>query len=146
MSPMSVAVPVLRVADVARSMEWYRSVLGFEAEPFPAAAPHEFAIMRRGTVEIMLRHTPFGMRAAKTGDFDVYVRLGVGELRAFLADVSKRVRVARGPEKMPYGDVEFDVLDPDGYRLCFSEVLADSSGIPLAGKEPVGERSWSPQA
>jgi uncharacterized glyoxalase superfamily protein PhnB len=143
---MSVAVPVLRVADVGRSMEWYRSVLGFEAEPFPPQPPHEFAIMRRGSVEVMLRHTPYGMRAAKTGDFDVYVRLEGGDFRAFLADVSTRARVARGPEKMPYGDVEFDLLDPDGYRLCFSEVLADSSGIPVAGGEPVKERVWSPQA
>ena len=41
------AVPLLRVADVTRSIEWYRSILGFVADPFPAQPPHEFAILRQ---------------------------------------------------------------------------------------------------
>jgi catechol 2,3-dioxygenase-like lactoylglutathione lyase family enzyme len=38
------AIPLLRVADVARSARWYRDTLGFEIEAFPEQAPHVFAI------------------------------------------------------------------------------------------------------
>jgi catechol 2,3-dioxygenase-like lactoylglutathione lyase family enzyme len=53
--PIKQIVPVLRVADVARSIEWYRGTLGFAADPFPATPPYEFAILRQGTAELMLR-------------------------------------------------------------------------------------------
>jgi catechol 2,3-dioxygenase-like lactoylglutathione lyase family enzyme len=39
---------VLRVADVARSTAWYRTYLGFAGDPFPAAPPHEFAMLLYG--------------------------------------------------------------------------------------------------
>ena len=57
---LQLAVPLLRVADVARSAAWYREALGFEVDPFPARPPFEFAILRRGPAEIMLRRGPEG--------------------------------------------------------------------------------------
>ena len=32
--------------------------------------------------------------------------------------VEKKVQPLRGPERMFYGLVEFEVCDPDGYRVC----------------------------
>jgi len=49
------AVPVLQVADVAASARWYRNVLGFDADPFPAKPPYQFAILRHGDTELMLQ-------------------------------------------------------------------------------------------
>jgi catechol 2,3-dioxygenase-like lactoylglutathione lyase family enzyme len=42
------ATPVLRVADVAKSIAFYRDTLGFTGDPFPEKPPYEFAILRRG--------------------------------------------------------------------------------------------------
>ncbi len=55
MAKITQAVPVLRVADVGRSIEWYRANLGFEGDPFPPKPPFQFAILRNGETELMLR-------------------------------------------------------------------------------------------
>ena len=54
-------VPVLRVADVARCMSWYREILGFSVDPFPGEAPFEFCILRRDATELMLRKKAFSL-------------------------------------------------------------------------------------
>jgi predicted enzyme related to lactoylglutathione lyase len=81
---IQLVVPLLRVSDVARSIHWYRSVLGFVAEP------HFREI------------------------FAAYRTLGV---------------VTRQMELMPYGLVEFEISDPDGYVLCLSQNLEDTSDL-----------------
>ena len=68
-------VPLLRVANVGRSIEWYHSTLGFVGDPFPAAPPHEFAILRHGQAEIMLRRgskTACGNASIRTGSTPVW--------------------------------------------------------------------------
>ena len=122
------AVPLLRVADVARSMAWYRDVLGFEVDPFPERPPYEFAILRRGPVEVMLRRASEGRPPGWRG-WDVYVRLSDG-LRELHAWLEPQGVVTRHLQRMFYGDAEFDVRDPDGYVLCFSQVLVDASDLP----------------
>ena len=78
--PITQVVPLLRVADVARSIEWYRGTLGFVGDPFPALPPHEFAILRHGGVELMLRRgSPPVRPQPRQYDWDVYLPLG-GEL------------------------------------------------------------------
>src|SRR5262249_46679160 len=68
-------VPVLRVADVARSMQWYRETLALAGDPFPAKPPFEFAILRQEEVELMLRRGSPPMRPApRQYDWDVYLR------------------------------------------------------------------------
>src|SRR6266571_4469850 len=52
------AIPVFHVADVARSAEWYREVLGFQdAAPFGFGGPSapNFMMLSRDEVEIMLQ-------------------------------------------------------------------------------------------
>lgn len=65
-------VPVLRVADVARSIQWYRDTFALVGDPFPARPPHEFALLRQGQVELMLRRgTPPARSVARPDDWDV---------------------------------------------------------------------------
>ena len=52
---MESAVPAFRVANVARSMAWYRDVLGFAADPFGPPGDPSFAILRRDGAELMLQ-------------------------------------------------------------------------------------------
>ena len=49
------AVPVLQVADLGRSIDWYAVAFGFEPDPFPKDPPHGFAILRRDGAEMMLQ-------------------------------------------------------------------------------------------
>jgi catechol 2,3-dioxygenase-like lactoylglutathione lyase family enzyme len=126
-------VPVLRVADVSRSLSWYREHLGFAADPFPDEPPYEFCILRRDDTELMLRRTsPGSPRSARSYDWDVYIRLSGGELTQLLDHARRSTPLVRGPEVMPYGQVEFELEDPDGHRVCVSEALTDTTGFPPA--------------
>src|SRR5687768_912580 len=61
------SVPVLRVQDVAKTIAWYERFLGFSAEPFPEHAPHEFAIIERDGVQLLVRRTVGASRAKSDG-------------------------------------------------------------------------------
>lgn len=133
MSSVEAMVPVLRVTDVARSMEWYATLLGCTVDPFPAVAPYEFCILRCAGVELMLRRADSVPRpTGRAYDWDVYIRLQGNALPDLATHAARYAAVVRGPELMPYGQVEFEVQDPDGYRLCLAEVLSDVRSYPVA--------------
>ena len=125
------AVPVLEVADVSVSIKWYRKMLGFSADPFPESPPYQFAILRHGQTELMLR---CGSSKALTGPrhykWDVYLRLSGGQIRQRFAELTSRRVVSRRLERMFYGLAEFEIRDPDGYVLCLAEELGDSQDLP----------------
>jgi uncharacterized glyoxalase superfamily protein PhnB len=125
-------VPVLRVADVARSIEWYRALLGFVGDPFPANPPYEFAILRRGRAELMLRRGSSPTRPnPRQYDWDVYVRCDESRFRDVYSALCEQGVVTRRLERMFYGLAEFEVTDPDGYVLCLSQELEDGSDLPM---------------
>ena len=129
--PIKLAVPLLRVTDVARSLEWYRTTLGFVGDPFPATPPHTFAILRHGQVELMLRRgSPTARPQPRPYDWDVYLRLEGSRLREVFAQFSARGIVTRRLERMFYGLAEFEIADPDGYGICLSQFLDDASDLP----------------
>jgi uncharacterized glyoxalase superfamily protein PhnB len=124
-------IPVLEVANVESSIKWYHETLGFDADPFPEHPPFAFAILGHGIAELMLR---FGTEGPP-GDprpyrWNVYMRLGGGELRELFAKLSECSVVSRRLERMSYGLAEFEITDPDGYVICLSEELPDSHDLP----------------
>jgi catechol 2,3-dioxygenase-like lactoylglutathione lyase family enzyme len=129
--PIKQAVPVLRVADVARSIEWYRNTLGFAGDPFPPAPPYKFAILRQGETEIMLRAgSPPGRSKPAPYDWDVYLRIEKSPFREVFTQYQKMGIVTRRLERMFYGLAEFEITDPDGYIICLSQMLEDASDLP----------------
>ena len=133
------AVPVLQVIDVARSIAWYRDALNFDADPFPARPPYSFAILRRDGVELMLQlahggPAPDGRRdpATPRPGWAIYLRLEGGELLDLAEALRRRAPLLRGPERMPYGQVELEIADPDGHRLCLAEALDAGAAVPPA--------------
>ena len=131
---------VLRVADVTRSMRWYEDILGLKAYPFPALSlskgsehePYVFCVLEGERIRIMLRRQPgYGRNPALHG-CDLYITVRDNTLREVYADLRQRATVVRELEHMPYGDCEFEIVDPDGYVVCISELLDDPSGIPDA--------------
>ena len=130
--PILQAVPVLRSPDVARSMAWYREMLGFSGDPFPPAPPHAFALLRLGSVELMLRHGPGSVRPTpRPYDWDAYLRFEGPRFRELHRLLGARGVVFRELERMGYGTAEFEVIDPDGHTLCLGRPLeAGDSDLP----------------
>ncbi len=129
--PIKQAIPLLRVADVARSIEWYRGTLGFVGDPFPPKPPYQFAILRHGQTEMMLRRgSPPARSNPRPYDWDVYLRLEGSQFREMFAQLNALGIVTRRLERMFYGLAEFEITDPDGYIICLSQMLEDASDLP----------------
>lgn len=114
--------PEWTVSDPLASGEFLRQALGFPIVD-TWGDPPAYAIARREGATLHLRRAtaPEQVRGnAGAGVWDAYVRCtGVDELASELQ--RRGVPLERGPEDKPYGMREFDVLDPDGYVLCFGE-------------------------
>jgi catechol 2,3-dioxygenase-like lactoylglutathione lyase family enzyme len=130
--PITQAVPVFRVSDVARSIEWYRNTLGFAGDPFPQKPPYKFAILRQGQTELMLRAgSPPSHAKPAPYDWDIYLRIEKSPFREVYAQYSKMGIVTRRLEQMFYGLAEFEITDPDGYVICLSQQLEDPGDLPM---------------
>jgi catechol 2,3-dioxygenase-like lactoylglutathione lyase family enzyme len=120
------AIPVFLVADIAATMRWYESVLGFTAGAFPIKPPHTFCILRRDDVSIFLQQLdgyekPDVYHRRSGGVWSAYLRTkGVRALYASLRN-SPDLNFAKPLRKQPYGETEFELVDPNGYVLVFAE-------------------------
>jgi uncharacterized glyoxalase superfamily protein PhnB len=120
------ATPVFLVDDIATTMEWYSSKLGFTAEAIPPNPPHNFCILRKDTVAIFLQQlTGYRRRdnyhEREGGVWSAYLETyGVHDFYDSLKQVSG-VKFVQPLRRQPYGQWEFEVRDPDGYVLVFAE-------------------------
>jgi uncharacterized glyoxalase superfamily protein PhnB len=122
--------PNLVVTDVARSLAWYRDVLGFEVvmtvPPGDAAAPFAFAMVKSGGVEIMLNSAE-----SATSEYSAFKQQRIGGTLTLFIDVADittahaglkdRVTIVMPLEKKWYGVTEFAFTDPDGYIITFAQ-------------------------
>ena len=132
MSRFQRAVPVLQVGDVERSMGWYVDTFGFHPDPFPEKPPYGFAILRRDDSEIMLQCGDAKQMMQSDDGWAVYLRTSGEDLLDLATAIGRATPLVRGPERMFYGLVEFEVVDPDGYRICVSGSLPASVNVPNA--------------
>ena len=126
MSHLESTTPCFAVADIGTTMRWYQEQLGFTPDPFPANEPYVFAILRRDDVEIMLQRLndyqkPDIYKLRDGGVWDAYIRMrGVKQL---YDEVRDKVGILQPLRRQPYGQWEFEVKDPNGYVLVFSEFV-----------------------
>ena len=112
------------VADISSTIKWYEDQLGFDGDPFPEREPYVFAILRRDDIEIFLQRVegyqkPDLYSIRPGGVWDAYIRVeGVKDL---YEEVREGVTVVQPLRRQPYGNWEFEVKDPNGYILVFSE-------------------------
>jgi len=113
---------VLVVADVKRSVDFYRRTLGFATASIHGDPPY-FAILSRGRFDLMLSlaekpghvhpHGPDGV-------WDVY--LSVSDVSAEATAIQKEgARLDKGPTDTAYAMREIEVVDPDGHRICLGQ-------------------------
>lgn len=117
--------PCFSVADVGATMRWYEQQLGFRSDPFPQSEPYLFAILFRDEVEIMLQRIeayekPDLYHRRSVGVWDAYIRV-VG-VKDCYESLRNQVTVIKPLRQQPYGAWEFEVKDPNGYVLVFSEM------------------------
>lgn len=121
--------PNLIVADMEKSLKFYRDVLGFTvSRTVPDKAPFIFAWMKRGESDIFLnQHMPpqpgqpdlFAGRQIG-GTLSMYIAVeGIDELLKTVE--GQGVKIAVPLHKEFYGMKEFAVFDPDGYLIIFAE-------------------------
>jgi catechol 2,3-dioxygenase-like lactoylglutathione lyase family enzyme len=112
---------VFVVSDLLRSLEFYGR-LGFRAERTWGEPPC-FAMPRRDGFELMLSLAEDPSRVRPNGPggvWDMYLR--VPDLAAEKAALEEAgVPLVRAPERTDYEMIEMEVLDPDGYRICFGQ-------------------------
>jgi len=120
------SAPYFPVADIARSVLHYESVLGFRCD-YLGGKPARFAILSRDGLSIMLRHVPAPERIVPNerqgGTWDVF--FWVRDARSLFEELkTKGTQVVYEPVvQEEYGMLEFAVRDGDGYVLGFGQDL-----------------------
>ncbi len=121
--------PNLMVADMEKSLKFYRDVLGFTvAQTVPEKPPFIFAWMKRGEAELFLNQH----MAPQPGQPDLYGGSKIGGTLSMYLPVEgieelhktmegNGVKIAIPLHKEFYGMKEFAVHDPDGYLIIFAE-------------------------
>jgi len=103
-------VPVLNVADLARSLAYYVDGLGFEKQ-WEYGEPPTFAAIRRDQVQIFLSQEDPKRLA---GSLSIFVQ----DVDALYADYrNSGAVILRPPTDFPWGVRGMDLEDPDGHRL-----------------------------
>jgi catechol 2,3-dioxygenase-like lactoylglutathione lyase family enzyme len=119
--------PNLIVSDVARSIAFYRDVLGFTVgATVPDEAPYVFAAVQSGAVEIFLNapepavaEYPAFKGRPIGGTLTLFIE--VVDIAAVHAALESRVKIVMPYEHKWYGVTEFAFEDPDGYLITFAE-------------------------
>ena len=122
MSDFVRSMPVLEVADVARSEIFYAEKLGFSSHGAWGGETPLFCIVQRGAVTLALDRS----RSPRTVPLNQYwaAYCYVSDADALAAEFRGRgVEIARGPCNTEHGLREFDIRDPDGHILAFGHPL-----------------------
>jgi len=120
--------PYFLVHDVVSSSNYYRDVLGFSFDRLWGEPP-SFCMVERGSVVIMLAQVeedvalrPNNLASREGGAWDAYI--WVADADALHAEfVGRGATIARELCDQEHGCRDFDVLDCNGYRLCFGHYL-----------------------
>jgi predicted enzyme related to lactoylglutathione lyase len=117
--------PVLLVADLDRSVAFYRDALGFDCEVY--GDPPDFAVASRDAAVILLALAADGERLVphwQIVDKMVNAYIRVDDADAIYAEVQERgARIDYTIYDAPHGFREFGVQDPDGHDIAFGQPL-----------------------
>jgi predicted enzyme related to lactoylglutathione lyase len=117
--------PVLLVADLDRSVEFFRDRLGFECEV--VGDPPNFGVVRRDAAVILLALADDPERIVPNWKivhniWNAYIR--VDDADAIYAEVQERgAEIDYTIYDAPHGFREFGVQDPDGHDIAFGQPL-----------------------
>lgn len=112
--------PVLPVHDIARSVEFYCTALGFDLD-FVMGEPPTHGSVTRGRVGIQFTPAPPSFEAAA---FPGWIYLFVEKIDALYAEYTTiGLPMARPLADHTHGMREFELVDCNGFRLRFGQYL-----------------------
>ncbi len=115
------SMPVLQVADVRKSEQFYREKLGFKTNGMWGDGP-DFCILQRGDVTIALDRSRSEGTLPVNQLWAAYIY--VEDADALCTEFQgRKVEIHRMPEDTFYDMRDFDVRDPDGHTLAFGHDL-----------------------
>jgi uncharacterized glyoxalase superfamily protein PhnB len=119
MAEFQKVVPVLKVSDVQRAVDFYTGVLGFTV-CWRAAndGGGENCMLLAGAANLLLST---GSHLGGTPQFTGTLYFHVTGVQEFIERVKNQAEVVWPLETMDYGQKEFGVRDGDGYTLAFAE-------------------------
>jgi uncharacterized glyoxalase superfamily protein PhnB len=115
--------PGLTVNDIARSVAWYRDVLGFiVAEEWRAKGVLRGAEMKAGAVSLFLGQDDWkkGTDRSKGAGFRLYCTTAQDVDRLAALVKSRGGVLAHEPQTQPWGERDFGLVDPDGFNLTIT--------------------------
>ncbi|MBP0002536.1 MAG: bleomycin resistance family protein [Cyanobacteria bacterium SBC] len=117
--------PILNVKDIANSISYYVSVLGFKKD-WDWGDPPTFASVSRDDIGIFLCQ-------GSQGQSGMWISIFVDDVDALYEEYKTKGAVIRqAPTNFPWGMREMNIEDPDGHRLRIgSETSESGEGIPL---------------
>ena len=119
MTKILTIMPVLKVTDMQRSIDWYTSVLGFDAKGRQADdGDGEHCFIQADCTELLLAT---GSHLGGTPCFTGTLYFQVVGVDALYERVNGRAEIVWPLERQEYGTREFGIRDPDGYLLAFAE-------------------------
>ena len=115
--------PGLTVNNIARSIAWYRDVLGFTvADEWRAKGVLRGAEMKAGTVTLYLGQDDWkkGTSRSKGAGFRLYCTTAQDVDRLAALVKSRGGVLAHEPQTQPWGERDFGLVDPDGFNLTIT--------------------------
>jgi catechol 2,3-dioxygenase-like lactoylglutathione lyase family enzyme len=106
---------MLQTSDLDRTRKRYEDVLGFHC----VSAQDGWCRLVRDDIALMFMRNDHLGRPHATATQYIYVD-GVSDL---WNSIKGKCTAEWGPEKMPYGMMEFAIKDPDGYLLSFGQAI-----------------------
>jgi catechol 2,3-dioxygenase-like lactoylglutathione lyase family enzyme len=122
--------PNLLVRDVAKSLEFYRDVLGFTmGQTVPDQPPYVFVWLKRNDVSVFLNDLnaaahdyPEAAKLPQGGTAALF--FVISGVDAYHAEVAPKATVIMPLKTQFYGMREFAITDPDGHIITFAERVA----------------------
>ena len=120
-------VPVLKVSDMQKSVDFYTGVLGFSVAWRAANDGGGENRMLQADATALLLST--GSHLGDKPQFSGTLYFHMAGVQEFFERVKDRAEVVWPLEAMDYGQREFGIRDGDGYTLAFAESLEGDEGV-----------------
>lgn len=106
--------PVLPVDDIAKTLQWYNK-LGFQVS-FEWGDPVSYAIIGRDEIKIHLTKKEDDYKPSQV---HTHLYIFVHDVEALHHEITSKGLAPSPIQSHDYGMRDFDLIDPNGYRLCF---------------------------
>ena len=113
----------ITVADIRKSMEWYRDVVGFEVQQeYEREGQLRSVALQAGTVRILLNQEDGAKGWDRVKGEGISIQFTTGDN---LDELAAKIKASghsldSEPADMPWGVRMFRLRDPDGFKLVFS--------------------------